>query len=54
MNLACLRAHNVNGLVLDTCPEIAPALMKRGDEFIGHGRTNAERQDICLRMMNAG
>jgi len=41
-------AHNVNGLVLDTCPEIAPALMKRGDEFIGHGRTNAERQDILF------
>ncbi|MFM7421974.1 MAG: polysaccharide deacetylase family protein, partial [Alphaproteobacteria bacterium] len=41
-------AHNVNGLVLDYCPEIAPALMKRGDEFIGHGRTNAERQDILF------
>ena len=39
-------AHNVNGLVLDACPEIAPALKARGDEFIGHGRTNAERQDI--------
>ena len=38
-------AHNVNGAVLDACPEIAPALKARGDEFIGHGRTNAERQD---------
>jgi peptidoglycan/xylan/chitin deacetylase (PgdA/CDA1 family) len=39
-------AHNVNSAVLNACPEIAPALMKRGDEFIGHGRTNSERQDI--------
>ncbi len=38
-------AHNVNGAALDTCPEIVPALLKRGDEFVGHGRTNAERQD---------
>jgi allantoinase len=39
-------AHNINAAVLDACPEIAPALMARGDEFVGHGRTNAERQDI--------
>ncbi|HYF09759.1 MAG TPA: polysaccharide deacetylase, partial [Acetobacteraceae bacterium] len=38
-------AHNVNSAVLAHCPEIAPALRARGDEFIGHGRTNAERQD---------
>lgn len=38
-------AHNINAAALDTCPEIAPALMARGDEFVGHGRTNAERQD---------
>ena len=36
-------AHNVNSAVLAHCPEIAPALRARGDEFIGHGRTNAER-----------
>ncbi|NKC31400.1 polysaccharide deacetylase family protein [Falsiroseomonas selenitidurans] len=39
-------AHNVNTAALDYMPEIAPALTKRGDEFIGHGRSNAERQDI--------
>jgi allantoinase len=39
-------AHNINSTVLDACPEIGPALAARGDEFIGHGRTNAERQDI--------
>lgn len=44
LQLPC--AHNVNGTVLDACPEIAPALRVRGDEFVGHGRTNAERQDI--------
>jgi peptidoglycan/xylan/chitin deacetylase (PgdA/CDA1 family) len=44
LGLPC--AHNVNGLVLAECPEIAPALKARGDEFVGHGRTNAERQDL--------
>jgi allantoinase len=39
-------AHNINSAVLDDCPGIAEALMARGDEFVGHGRTNAERQDI--------
>lgn len=38
-------AHNINAAVLEACPEIAPALKTRGDEFIGHGRTNSERQD---------
>ncbi|MCS6892702.1 MAG: polysaccharide deacetylase family protein [Rhodovarius sp.] len=38
-------AHNCNAAALDACPEIAPALLARGDELIGHGRTNAERQD---------
>lgn len=39
-------AHNVNSLVLQNCPDIVTALNARGDEFVGHGRTNAERQDI--------
>ncbi len=38
-------AHNVNTSALDMMPEIAEALVRRGDEFVGHGRTNAERQD---------
>jgi allantoinase len=38
-------AHNINAAALDACPEIGPALLARGDEFIGHGRTNSERQD---------
>jgi peptidoglycan/xylan/chitin deacetylase (PgdA/CDA1 family) len=38
-------AHNCNAAALDMMPEIGRALTARGDEFIGHGRTNAERQD---------
>jgi peptidoglycan/xylan/chitin deacetylase (PgdA/CDA1 family) len=44
-DLSLPSAHNVNSAALDACPEIAPALRARGDEFVGHGRTNAERQD---------
>ena len=39
-------AHNVNSAVLEACPDIAARLRGRGDEFIAHGRTNAERQDV--------
>jgi peptidoglycan/xylan/chitin deacetylase (PgdA/CDA1 family) len=39
-------AHNVNSTVLDACPEIVERIRDRGDEVIGHGRTNAERQDV--------
>jgi allantoinase len=38
-------AHNVNAAVLEACPEIVERLRGRGDEFVGHGRTNDERQD---------
>jgi peptidoglycan/xylan/chitin deacetylase (PgdA/CDA1 family) len=38
-------AHNCNSAALDLMPEIGKALLARGDEFVGHGRTNAERQD---------
>lgn len=38
-------AHNCNSAALDFMPEIGRALLARGDEFVGHGRTNAERQD---------
>jgi len=39
-------SHNVNSTVLDACPEIVKRIKVRGDEVIGHGRTNAERQDV--------
>ena len=38
-------AHNVNSAVLEACPEIVERIRGRGDEFVGHGRTNAEHQD---------
>lgn len=39
-------SHNFNSLLFDNCPQIADRMLARGDEFIGHGRTNAERQDV--------
>ncbi len=39
-------AHNFNALLFETCPQIAERIVARGDEFVGHGRTNAERQDV--------
>src|SRR6516164_6701260 len=38
-------SHNFNSLLFEECPQIAARIKQRGDEFIGHGRTNAERQD---------
>jgi peptidoglycan/xylan/chitin deacetylase (PgdA/CDA1 family) len=38
-------AHNCNSAVLENCPDIVEALNARGDEYVGHGRTNSERQD---------
>ncbi|NGM22528.1 polysaccharide deacetylase family protein [Roseomonas stagni] len=38
-------AHNCNSAALDLMPEIGRAILARGDEFVGHGRTNAERQE---------
>jgi allantoinase len=33
-----------NNEVYDYCPEVVAAYRERGDEIVGHGRTNAERQ----------
>ncbi len=38
-------SHNINSLLFEECPQITDRIKSRGDEFIGHGRTNAERQD---------
>ncbi|HWB47521.1 MAG TPA: polysaccharide deacetylase family protein [Stellaceae bacterium] len=38
-------AHNVNSAVLEECPAIVARMNARGDEYVGHGRTNSERQD---------
>ena len=34
----------MNTEILDHAPQIATAIRDRGDEIVGHGRTNAERQ----------
>lgn len=39
-------SHNLNSLLLDECPEIGERIRARGDEVVGHGRSNAERQDV--------
>jgi len=33
-----------NGSVYTACPEVLEPFRQRGDEFVGHGRTNSERQ----------
>ncbi|WP_121066221.1 polysaccharide deacetylase family protein [Chachezhania antarctica] len=43
--MAMPASHNFNSLLFDTCPQIADRMIARGDEFVGHGRTNGERQD---------
>jgi allantoinase len=35
----------VNSELYDYCPELIAAFSKRGDEIVGHGRSNGERQD---------
>jgi peptidoglycan/xylan/chitin deacetylase (PgdA/CDA1 family) len=34
----------VNASIYDHCPDVMAAVRARGDEVVGHGRTNAERQ----------
>lgn len=36
----------VNSTVYDHCPQVVAAFRARGDEVLGHGRSNAERQGI--------
>ncbi|MCW6511447.1 polysaccharide deacetylase family protein [Lichenifustis flavocetrariae] len=38
-------SHNINSLTFQECPQLIERIISRGDELIGHGRTNAERQD---------
>ena len=35
----------VNSAIYEHCPEVMDAFRSRGDEVVGHGRTNAERQN---------
>ena len=37
-------SHLVNSLLCEYHPQIIERILKRGDEVVGHGRTNAEKQ----------
>ena len=37
-------AHNTNSLIYDYAPQVMDEIRRRGDEIVGHGHTNAERQ----------
>ncbi len=39
----------INTALYDYCPEVVEAFAKRGDELIGHGHTNSERQGEMKR-----
>jgi peptidoglycan/xylan/chitin deacetylase (PgdA/CDA1 family) len=36
----------INTALYDHCPDLVAAFVQRGDEIIGHGHTNAERQGV--------
>ncbi|WP_207388242.1 polysaccharide deacetylase family protein [Lichenihabitans psoromatis] len=36
----------LNSVLYDSCPDLPVAFRQRGDEFVGHGRSNAERQGL--------
>lgn len=36
----------INTALYDHCPELATACSERGDELVGHGHSNAERQGV--------
>ncbi|UDL93642.1 polysaccharide deacetylase family protein [Lichenihabitans sp. PAMC28606] len=36
----------LNSVLYDTCPDLPVAFRLRGDEIVGHGRSNAERQGL--------
>lgn len=44
LGLPC--AALINTALYDHCPELVAAHVARGDELVGHGHTNAERQGI--------
>ena len=43
--LALPTAAIINTALYDHCPELVAAFVQRGDEIVGHGHTNSERQN---------
>ena len=41
----------LNSALYDYCPELVAAFRERGDEMVGHGRTNSERQADMSRAL---
>lgn len=39
-----------NSELADYCPELLSAFVERGDEIVGHGRTNSERQSVLTEV----
>jgi peptidoglycan/xylan/chitin deacetylase (PgdA/CDA1 family) len=44
-DLGAPASHNINTAIFEYSPQVAKRIKDRGDEMIGHGRTNSERQD---------
>jgi allantoinase len=44
----------LNSEVYDHCPEVVAAFRRRGDEVVGHGRTNSEHQNDFDEAAEAG
>lgn len=42
-----------NSTIYEHCPEVIDAFRRRGDEIVGHGRTNAERQGVLTEAAEA-
>ncbi len=45
-DLSLPAAALINTSLYDHCPELVAACVARGDELVGHGHTNAERQGV--------
>jgi peptidoglycan/xylan/chitin deacetylase (PgdA/CDA1 family) len=43
----------VNSVIYDYCPEVVAAFRARGDEIVGHGRSNSERQGTLIEAEEA-
>ncbi len=43
----------VNSSIYAYCPEVMEAFRRRGDEVVGHGRTNSERQGVLSEKAEA-
>jgi hypothetical protein len=53
-SLALPAATILNTALYDHCPELVAACVARGDELVGHGHTNAERQGGWSEEAEAG